>query len=278
MYKYAVLFSIMLISNSLTANYLNRETEYDKEFVQAIEIAYGDGYLSSGGKQTVERIFKNISLDGKKILDFGCGVGGPSLYLAQKHSAHITAVDVEPYVISIAEKKKREITHYKGSVDFKCIKPEELLPFEDNHFDIVYASESILHVQNKVLLFSEFYRILQSGGTLIINDWLHSSSDYSNQMRDFLQADGLTFHLITPQEYISLLIDSGFKAIVRENTSHYTLQETRDILNQLDGALGKIVCETYNESYLNEYKESWALQALVFEQEEMLTYVFMATK
>jgi ubiquinone/menaquinone biosynthesis C-methylase UbiE len=261
------------------ANYATRETAYDRDFTQAIEIAYGDGYLASGGKQTVERLLKDIKLDGAMFLDFGCGVGGPALYLAQKYSVSITAVDVEPYVISVAQTEKKKVKDaLMGSVEFQLIQAEQPLPLDSNQFDVIYASETILHVQNKEQLFSEFHRVLRPNGKLIINDWLHSSADYSNEMQAFVQADGLTFHLITLKEYADLLTAAKFNNVIMQNSSQYTLNETQFILQKLNGPLGDAVRNKYDEAYLQAYKDSWLLQKLVFDREEMLTYVIYATK
>ena len=61
--------------------YSNRDKEYDAGFVKLLETAYGDGFLSSGGTKSVDRMFQNQNLDNKRILDIGCGIGGVLSYL-----------------------------------------------------------------------------------------------------------------------------------------------------------------------------------------------------
>lgn len=56
---------------------------YTKEFIELLESVYGDGFLSVGGEDSIEKIFRYIHLNGKKILDFGCGIGGTALYLVK---------------------------------------------------------------------------------------------------------------------------------------------------------------------------------------------------
>ncbi|WP_245440722.1 hypothetical protein [Mesorhizobium sanjuanii] len=51
------------------------EPEYDDTAIRFLEALWGDGYLSPGGPEEVDRVVEGVSLKGKTILDIGCGSG-----------------------------------------------------------------------------------------------------------------------------------------------------------------------------------------------------------
>ncbi|TIV04561.1 MAG: SAM-dependent methyltransferase, partial [Mesorhizobium sp.] len=63
------------------------EPEYDDTAIRFLEALWGEGYLSPGGPDEVDRIVEGLSLKGKTILDIGCGAGGITLHLMVKHGA-----------------------------------------------------------------------------------------------------------------------------------------------------------------------------------------------
>src|SRR6185312_2067543 len=76
------------------------EPEYDDTAIRFLEALWGEGYLSPGGPDEVDRVVEGLPLAGKTLLDIGCGAGGVTLHLASKHGlAHATGYDVEKPVI-----------------------------------------------------------------------------------------------------------------------------------------------------------------------------------
>ena len=54
----------------------NAAPEYDDDAIRFLEALWGDGYLSPGGPDEVDRVLEGLSLRGKTVLDIGCGSGG----------------------------------------------------------------------------------------------------------------------------------------------------------------------------------------------------------
>lgn len=103
---------------------------------------------------------------GQRVLDLGCGTGTLTVMLKQSApNAHITGVDGDPEVLSIA-KSKSERTHKEITWDFGLAYD---LPYPDDYFDVVVSSLVIHHLTSvdKVRAFREVRRVLRPGG------WFH---------------------------------------------------------------------------------------------------------
>jgi SAM-dependent methyltransferase len=102
------------------------------------------------------------NLKGRTILDIGAGLGESSVYFA-KHGAKVTATDISPGMMSLAEK----LAHYHGVSISTAVGPAENLPLEEASFDVVYIANTIHHVTNKRALLENAKRYLKPGGIFI---------------------------------------------------------------------------------------------------------------
>lgn len=146
------------------------------------------GYYGADGKEQKERRQAQIDLieellqwaqvqQAENILDVGCGIGGSSLYLAQKFNANATGITLSPVQASRASERAVEF----GLQDRTNFQVADALnmPFEDNSFDLVWSLESGEHMPDKQKFLQECYRVLKPGGKLILVTWCHRSTDES---------------------------------------------------------------------------------------------------
>jgi ubiquinone/menaquinone biosynthesis C-methylase UbiE len=112
------------------------------------------------------RFLRNYLRDkcqGKKILDYGCGNGVHSFWLAD-FGGDVTAIDISENSLKIA--KEKSLQKKSGSrVKFIAMDCEKL-EFEDNHFDIIFDGGSFSSLDlNKA--YPELARVLKPNGFVI---------------------------------------------------------------------------------------------------------------
>ena len=99
------------------------------------------------------------SLQGKRLLDVGAGLGESSVYFALQ-GAEVTCTDLSPGMVDYAIRLGR---HHGVSLKGVVTAGEELdVPAES--FDLIYIANTIHHVGDKDRLFERMHRALKPGG------------------------------------------------------------------------------------------------------------------
>ena len=74
--------------------------EYDESLAALLEAVWGEGFMSPGGTDEVDRYLDGIDLGGLEVLDIGCGLGGVDIHIVKRHAAaKVTGIDVEEDLI-----------------------------------------------------------------------------------------------------------------------------------------------------------------------------------
>jgi len=108
---------------------------------------------------------------GMKVLDVGCGVGGPAREIAQFTDAQIIGLNNNDFQIQRARKYTKQaglegqVSFVKG--DFMQLSQQ----FGDNSFDAVYAIEATVHAPTWEGVYGEIMRILKPGGVFGVYEW-----------------------------------------------------------------------------------------------------------
>jgi len=101
-----------------------------------------------------------------KILDVGCGVGGPMRSIAQffKYRAHMTGINITAEHIRRCDKYNKAI----NMNNYDLIKGDfNAIPRDDNSFDAAYDFEATLHSTDLLRTFKEVYRVLKPGARFV---------------------------------------------------------------------------------------------------------------
>jgi sterol 24-C-methyltransferase len=111
---------------------------------------------------------------GMRVLDVGCGIGGPMLNISRFTGASITGVNINAYQLGRGLNRAREPG--PGS-RLGFLKADFLqLPIGDEACDAAYAIEATCHAPDKVEAYAEVYRVLRPGGTFAGYEWCVTDS------------------------------------------------------------------------------------------------------
>jgi tocopherol O-methyltransferase len=184
------------------------------------------GYYGVDGTERKDRRQAQIDLieellawgtvtEASNILDVGCGIGGSSLYLAEKFRANATGITLSPVQAKRAAERARSMGI---RADF-LVADALNMPFEDNSFDLVWSLESGEHMPVKTTFLQECYRVLKPGGVFLMATWCHRSTkqspltpDEQKHLADIYRVYCLPYVISLP-EYKQIAQNTGFQSI-----------------------------------------------------------------
>ncbi len=244
------------------------EPEYDNTAIRFLEALWGEGYLSPGGPDEVDRIVENLELSGKSLLDIGCGAGGITLHLLEKHDlARATGFDVEGPVIEAARLRAAE-RGLSGRATFIQAPPGPL-PFADASFDVVFSKDALLHVPDKEALFAEIFRVLVPGGVFAASNWMIGHDhEPTPEMQAYIAAEGLSFAMASPDRYRLAMLRAGFEDITVRDRNPWYREVAREDLARLRGPLYGAVSEAVGSAYVDKNIHTWEAMQKVLDSGE----------
>ncbi|WP_421915994.1 methyltransferase domain-containing protein [Mesorhizobium sp.] len=242
--------------------------EYDDTAIRFLEALWGEGYLSPGGPDEVDRVLDGLSLRDKTILDIGCGSGGIVLHMVERHgAAHAIGFDVERPVIEAATQRAAGRA-LGGRVRFVHAAPGPL-PFADGVFDVVFSKDALLHVSDKDALFAEIFRVLRPGGAFAASNWMIShDGDPSPDMKAYVAAEGLSFAMASPQRYAEAMRRAGFEDVIIRDRNPWYREVAREELNRLKGPLYATVTSAVGAAYVDKNIRTWEAMQKVLDSGE----------
>jgi SAM-dependent methyltransferase len=100
-----------------------------------------------------------------KILDIGCGPGsitsGFARYVPQ---GHVTGIDLTTQVISEATERLSQLNPSPTNVSFQTGNVLDGLDFPDASFDVVFCSQTLVHIVEPIKALKEMKRVCKPGG------------------------------------------------------------------------------------------------------------------
>ena len=164
---------------------------FEKETRNSLNKYYSISHLiDTYFKDKLESITK-----GKRVLEYGCGLGSESFELI-KIASEVHAIDISD--VAIAKAKKIAAKDGINNIFFYVMDAEKL-DFEDNYFDVIFGS-AILHHLDLKTAYSELSRVLKPNGILLFKEPL-GHNIFINLFRR------LTMHLRTEDEHPLLMRD-----------------------------------------------------------------------
>jgi 2-polyprenyl-3-methyl-5-hydroxy-6-metoxy-1,4-benzoquinol methylase len=112
-------------------------------------------------------IREHFNLHGKRVLDFGCGMGGMSLWYANNWDCSVHAVDIDGHHIHIAEQLKSK--HKADRVTFE--KRDILHTPLTETYDAIFMNDVAEHIPYPVLeqIFRQLALVMAPGARLFVS-------------------------------------------------------------------------------------------------------------
>jgi phosphoethanolamine N-methyltransferase len=244
------------------------EVLYGEHEIIFLEELWGDGFLSPGGPEEVERTVAGVDLRGKVVVDIGCGSGGVTIVLVRDHGAdRVIGIDVEALVCEQA-RARVERQGFADRIEIRQVEPGPL-PFEDASIDIVFSKDSIVHIADKESLATDVFRVLRPGGWFVASDWLIAHDhEPSPEMAAYIAAEALDFGMASPRRYRAALEAAGFVDIELANRNAWYREVARGELERLTSAERRHFEAVIGTDALNRQIVTWSAMVPVLESGE----------
>jgi len=165
----------------------------------------------------------NLLKSGDRILEIGCGIGSIVFELS-KQGYDIIGTDISQEAIAYGLKKYADIKLE--------VQPAELLPYEDQSFDIVLSFDLFEHIAQIERHVAEVFRLLKSNGYYLFQ----TPNKYSNVIFETLTKKSLKWRrahpsLHTPRQLIRRLTGHGFevKYVKMNPINEFTIKKLRKL-------------------------------------------------
>ena len=153
----------------------------------------------------------NLSLDGRKVIEVGCGTGRNTVWLAER-AAKIVGLDFSEAMLARARARVND-----PRVRFVRHDARATWPLADASADFVIAMLILEHVQHLKPIFAEAARTLGAGGELFICE-LHPEQQLAGKQAEFTNAKTGEHQLVTAfihdaADYVNGGSASGFELV-----------------------------------------------------------------
>jgi len=140
----------------------------EREYLEKYAIHDWDREYIGKGMVRANFLFKKIAeyipLEGKRVLDLGCGMGNVSI-LGSKYCSRVVGLDVSLNAV----KRTKWRVNLRQAKGVHLVNGDALkLPFVDEVFDLVITYDLYEHVKDKDGLLEEIFRVTKRKGFLVL--------------------------------------------------------------------------------------------------------------
>lgn len=149
-----------------------------------------------------------------RLLDVGCGIGGPSRMAAAKGAGHVTGIDLTPEFVAAAGTLTARVG-LAGTVDFVACSADDV-PLSDASFDVAMMIHVGMNLPDKRAVFTEVHRLLAPGGRFAIFEQMRTGEGDLPYPLPWA-VDELSSFVETAEEYAAHLAAAGFAVEATED-------------------------------------------------------------
>ncbi len=192
-----------------------------------------DEDIYQASRRSVDRIAshaQNLNKD-SKVIDLGGGFSGSARYLAKKYGCHVTVVNLSETENERGRKMNKEqgLDHLIDVIDGSY----DSVPFDDNHFDVVWSEDAFLHSDQKDKVIKEAARILKPGGDLIFTDPMQTDNCDESVLQPIYARLNLS-EMGSPAKYRQLAKDAGLKEVTFDDLGVHLPRHYQRVLDETE--------------------------------------------
>lgn len=197
--------------------------------------------------------------DARRILDAGVGPGFLTLECWFRFGAEISAVDINPAMLTLTRGLLDQNSVPKDAVGLRIADIHDL-PFPDLFFDFVVSYSCFHHWDDPVRALRECLRVLAPGGTLLVVDTDRSARDvgsrFAHSVPDFAQA-----RFITEAFEESWSLEEVRQLMSEINVAHLAARVEPFAFEELDivGAIDRLLSFPRDDGLDNGEPVAWQL-------------------
>jgi ubiquinone/menaquinone biosynthesis C-methylase UbiE len=177
----------------------------------------------NGQRNATIRLARLAAVSGsEKVLDVGCGIGGPSRYLASAFGCEVTGIDLTAEFVELA----RMLCARTGLSDKVSYRQADALdlPFADDCFDLVWSQNAAMNIADRARLYGEMRRVLRPGGRVAIQEIAAGPGGEPFYPTPWASEKSISF-LFTPEETRATLERVGLRLLAWHEATQEALEQ-----------------------------------------------------
>jgi SAM-dependent methyltransferase len=162
-----------------------------------------------GGRAATQELARQLALtESDRVLDVGCGLGGPARQIAAEYGCHVSGIDLTPDYVEAGNvlsgwlQLERRVTLQRGDA--------LALPFADGSFTAAYMVHVGMNIADKSALFAETARVLRARARFAIFDVMRTGDGALSYPLPWASTAD-TNAIVSPRHYRDALSSAGFE-------------------------------------------------------------------
>lgn len=204
-----------------------KELDVDLNNVSRKDIASVDEFHVRGAEISRE-LAKIANINNSRLLDIGCGIGGPCRMLADEFNCDAVGIDISKEYVSTAIRLSK-LVGLSNNTKFIYADATNL-PFQDNEFDVVWTQHVQVNISDKLRFYSEIDRVLKNNGAFIYYEVFKKGSEEINYPLPWADESRISF-LEQSSKIDSILQELG---LIKKQSTNQTESGIKVLERMLD--------------------------------------------